>query len=465
MKTIRSAAAFTAILLVLSAASPATAQNPATAGPQESASQAGYPEAFFKAMPGTERFKDPAYFRTLAGDGIRTADPKALFGRISAAIEANEAYKALYLSRLFNELQPDNAIGWTNRAKLAASLGFSEEAAAAQANAESGSARPVPGGALPGAFKVRPTSLSDWAAALAMAGDDVTAREGRLVILAVRDDLSGIDVAPAEAVQRENRGPWATARPVQVEHVLPSLFAMPQAKPMDRKSIKGGLFALGAIALAGSTYSTSVGAADAATQFAELYGNAMAKAFEVPSEFKGGSYFAVTYKGSAPQRAELKPKTAGKHEAVGTPLPVLWASGPSLSSVVTAAWTNGDSSKTEAIKVDASTKKQEWKKHQISTLSYPRLHELCVAPNRCSPRLTLLELVLTADDLRAIAPGAETRLPSTDVFAASYAQGGPLTVTAAGERFAGFDAKGTVYITKQRPTEWLTSPVPVAAKK
>ena len=37
-------------------------------------------------------------------------------------------------------------------------------------NAETGSTTPIQGGALPGTFKVRPTSLSDWAAAMALAG-------------------------------------------------------------------------------------------------------------------------------------------------------------------------------------------------------------------------------------------------------------------------------------------------------
>ena len=119
--------------------------------------------------------------------------------------------------------------------------------------------QPLAGTALPGTVKARPTTLADWAAAVALVADDTTAREGRAVVLAVRDDLSGVSVATAEAIERENRGPWATAMPVQLEDVLPNLFAMPQATPMDRKSMKGGMFALGALALAGSAYSSTRG--------------------------------------------------------------------------------------------------------------------------------------------------------------------------------------------------------------
>jgi hypothetical protein len=64
---------------------------------------------------------------------------------------------------------------------------------------------------------------------LALASDDVKAREGRAVVVAVRDDLSGVAVPTNEEIQQEARGPWANAKPVQLEDVLPNLFAMPQA--------------------------------------------------------------------------------------------------------------------------------------------------------------------------------------------------------------------------------------------
>jgi len=416
-----------------------------------------FPETFLKTSPQLQRFADPAYFRMLVADGIRTSEPKALFERLAAATRAGEAYKALYLSRLFTELQPDNKVGWTNRATVAASLGFTAEAAAAQAKAETGSTQPLAGAALPGTVEARPKTLADWAAAVALIADDTNAREGRAVVLAVRDDLSGVSVATAEAIERENRGPWATAMPVQLEDVLPNLFAMPQATPMDRKSRKGGMFALGALALAGSAYSSSVGAADSAATLAGLYGNAMASAYNLPSDFKGGEFVATTYGSGSPRATKMTPKTAGKSEATGTPLPLLWASGPSLSPFLAATWRNGDSSKSEAIKLDARTKKQEWKKHEVPALMYPRMHQLCAAVNDCSPMLTLLEVMLSADDVRALAPGIESRLPNLASWASKYSGRQPISVVAAGDRFTGFDPSGVVYITRHRPTEWLVT--------
>jgi hypothetical protein len=464
MKSIRTTVT-TLVLGALMTTSVSHASDKKPAGPAASAS--GFPAAFLKTQPDLQRFADPAYYRMLAADGLREADPKALFARIAAATQANEGYKALYLSRLFTELRPDNQTGWANRARLAANLGFEAEAAAARTNAESGSATPVRGAALPGTFKVRPTSLADWAAAIAMASDDVRAREGRAVVVAVRDDLSGLSVPSNEEIQREARGPWANAKPVQLEDVLPNLFAMPQATPMDRKSMKGGLFAMGALALAGSTYATHIGAADAAAQLSQAYGNVMAHAFEVPSDFKGGSFLAVTYANGIAKSANITPKTAGKHEAIGTPVAMLWASGGSLTPTLDAVWRNGDSSKSEAIKLDAKTTKQEWKKYELKAMSYPRVQQLCAGVNQCSTPVTVLEVMLSADDLQALAPGTDARLPRLSSYAARYASRQPISVAAAGDRITGFDATGVVYITRQRPTEWLSTaaPAPVQTAK
>ena len=435
--------------------------------PAAAPAPATFPATFLKTSSDLQRFADPSYFKVLAADGLRTADPKALFQRIAAASKAGESYKALYLSRIFTDVQPDNATGWTNRARLAASLGFNAEAAAAQANADAGAGagRPVAGSALPGAFKVRPTTLADWAAALALTADDVTAREGRTVVVSVKDDLSGVKVPSNEEIQRQGRGPWATAQPVQVEDVLPNLFAMPQAAaPMDHKSMKGGLFALGALAMAASAYSSSLGAHDAATQYSELYGNAMGKAFEVPSEFKGGAFTATTYVNGTARTTKLAPKTSGKREAIGTPVPLLWASGQSLNATVQAIWRNGDTDKTEAIKIDAKTKKEQWKKYAVPSLFYPRMQKFC-SQGQCSSNLTLHEVMLSREDLLALAPGTESALPSVAAWTSRYSARQPMSVVAAGDSFTGFDAAGVVYVTRHRPTEWLISATAPVVKK
>ena len=426
----------------------------------------GFPSLFVSTSPDLQRFADASYYRTLAADGIKSSDPKALYARIAAATQAGENYKALYLSRIFTLVQPANSTGWENRASFATALGFEAEAAGARANAASTSPAPLSGGALPGSFKVRPTTLSDWAAALAMVADDTTAREGRATVVAVADNLSGVDVPSNAAIEESGRGPWVDPKPVQVEDVLTNLFTMPQATPMDRKSMKGGLFALGALAMAGSAYSSATGVASTAAQLAQVSGNVMAHAFEVPSELKGGTFVSVTYANGVAKPTTIKPKTAGKYEAVGTPLPMLWASGPSLSSSVQAQWRSGDTSKSEAIRIDGKTKKQEWKKYELAAMTYPRMQRFCDDARRCSPMLTLLEVMLTADDLRALAPGTETRLPSLSAWTSRYNSRTGMTLGAAGDRFTGFDAAGTVYITRHRPTEWLvTAAAPAIAKK
>jgi hypothetical protein len=416
-----------------------------------------FPAAMHLALTDLGRFQNPVYFDLLAADGLRAVDPRAIFARIQAAAEKGDVYKALYLSRVFTTIAPDNAAGWTNRAQLANRLGFTAEAAAALANVQADRAVAVSGDALPGAMTVKPASLADFAAALALLADDVTAREGRPVIVSVKDDLSGMDVPTAAEVERAGRGPWVTPKPVQVEHVLSNLFVLADAKPMDRKSMRGGMFALGALALAGTGYANSIGAADAASSFANLYGGAMGRAFEVPSDFKGGSYVAVTYTGVAAKRTPLQPKTAGKREAIGTPVPLLWASGPSRSPVVAAVWANGNAKKSDAMRIERAGKKAEWKKHEVPALRYPRLQQLCAAADRCSAPATLLEVLLSADDIQAMAPTLGASLPDFAAYASRYARSEPLSIASAGQTFAGYDAAGVVFVTRHQPTQWLAS--------
>ena len=425
-----------------------------------------FPEIFFTSFPEHDRFRDAAYARFLAGEGLRSADPQTIVLRMLAAAKQSETYKALYLARLVTSANPDLAAAWANRAQLALALGFEAEAAASKANAADGGNRPLPPVALPGTMKTRPTTLADWAAALALVADDVAALEGRGALVAVRDELSGIQAAANDAIEASQRGPWATAKPVQVDHVLPNLFVMPKATPMDKKSMRGGMFALGTLALAGSTFATTVGATDAARAFSEMYGDTMGRAFEVPSELKGGSFVGITFAGGVARRTEMKPRTSGKYEAVNTPLPLLWASGSSMAAVHRAHWKSGDSPKSEAMRIDRKTKKQEWKKYEVPVLSYPRVQQLCANLRLCSPKLTLLEVMLTPADVAALAPGLERRLPDTAKWSARYAARESLTIVSAGETFAGFDHTGVIYVTRQRPTEWLTpAPAASASKK
>ena len=112
----------------------------------------------------------------------------------------------------------------------------------------------------------------------------------------------------------------------------------------------------------------------------------MGKAFEVPSELKRGFFPRghVHERQAKPDRVEA---THGGQvdQAVDTPLPILWASGGSMTPVQRAHWKSGDSSKSEAMRIDSKTKKPEWKKLGVPALSYPRVHQLCLNLRLCSP--------------------------------------------------------------------------------
>jgi hypothetical protein len=153
-----------------------------------------FPEAYLQGVSGAQRFRNPTYFKLLAGSGVRLVDPKTLFARMQAAAAENDRYKALYLSRMFTQVAPENATGWSNRARLASDLGLSGEAAVSDANAHSaGQAARPPSELLPGVSSMpKPASLRDWAAAVAVLSDAVVEREGSASLIAVEDSVSGV---------------------------------------------------------------------------------------------------------------------------------------------------------------------------------------------------------------------------------------------------------------------------------
>jgi len=151
---------------------------------------AGIPATALNVIPDSARFADTEYARLLAGDALRTTVPQeALFERMSAALGAGENYKALFLARILTERSPDDGALWNNRSRLAGSLGLDSEATACAANAEvSGIAGEISASLLPEAFEVsRPTSLADWANALALMGQDLQATAAG--ITAIKDTV------------------------------------------------------------------------------------------------------------------------------------------------------------------------------------------------------------------------------------------------------------------------------------
>ena len=195
-----------------------------------------FPDTYLSQLDKGERFKNPDYFRILAGDGIRTADPRGLFHRVSVAVGEGKNYKALYLARLFTVIKPDSPEGWANRASIAATLGLKEESAASQANSERpDGARPVPLGVLPGnGLQVRPKDTYDWAAAMALVADGLASKVGPNHVVSVRDDVSGIHVSTPQELADLNEelakddlppnGPWAVSEPVRATDVLQLIF-------------------------------------------------------------------------------------------------------------------------------------------------------------------------------------------------------------------------------------------------
>ena len=226
---------------------------PVTAGPPPPPHPASDPGKVNKA----DRLADADYSTWMLGNGLRQAPPEKLFERMKAAADSKEQYKALYFSRLITDAAPNLSGAWTNRAAFADALGLGGEANLSRANSDSGNSRViVHGGMLPGTtLSHRPTTLSDWAAAMSLLADDTAAREGSAVV-AVRDDVTGV-----EEVQGEN--PQVNGRPISLDDLLANAFVLKNADPMKEHNTRGGMLALG-IAMA-ALGGVSAGLGDAAS--------------------------------------------------------------------------------------------------------------------------------------------------------------------------------------------------------
>jgi hypothetical protein len=371
-----------------------------------------FPEPVLQQIYG-DRFRNPEYFSLFLLDGIRTADPKSVYNRQKAAVEANETYKAMFFARIFTDLKPELSAAWSNRGALAATLGLKDEAAACQANAEHPTQRmAVPKSILPHyGVSVRPSSLSDWAAALQLMSDGLQAREGDHTLLAVRDDVSGINVASPAEVEAANKtsaevelprvGPWATAKPVGLEHVLPNAFSLRSAEPMSHKTVnKGGMFA--AMLMGGLAGLSKDPAASA--QVSQAAGELAGRATQVSSEYQGGAYTFATYDDGKESVANLAPKPTGETQTVGSPFPILWAAGQTGSASYLAQLAQKDKSWVQ-VWAPAGPKEVKAKAMKLPDKLYmPKLMTLCTGYETCTPPLSLNELLFTKEDVAALAP-------------------------------------------------------------
>jgi hypothetical protein len=430
--------------------------------------KAEYPVGVYGAIEGASRFQDADYSRLFLRDGLKQCDPKIIFGIVQEAVGAQENYKALFFARIFTEMKPDLAAGWNNRAALANSLGLKDEAAASALRmTDPASITPVPLSMLPGVgLKVRPKSLADWAAAMTLVGDSLAAIGGEHFAVAVRDDISGLKVSDPEEVRNTDAsliqaglsptGPYALANPMQAAAVPPNLFVLKNPDPINYVTVKK-FEMFGAIAMAmASGYTSNATGSEAAGQM-------MGDAMEVQSNYKGGSYEKGVYGDDGPMLHLTKdhPKSAGKEYAVGNPVTILWASGPSFFSSYHGRWDSKNKpwvSSTPAGQIWDS--KAKWSYRRLSDLYFPKLMSFC--NGACSVPVTAMEAMLTSDNVEKIAPSLTGKLVDLTEQRRSY-ESDKLTLGSgnAGDTYVGFDESGTVYkiqIRVSQPSGWLVEP-------
>lgn len=425
------------------------------------------PQGVYGAVDGSARFQNAEYYKLFMHDGIKSSDPKVLYGVMQDAATAGENYKALYLARIFTEMKPDLAAGWNNRAALANSLGLRDEAAACAIRVTDPTSKlPIPLSVLPGSgLKVKPVTFADWAAAMALVGDSLAAHNGERDVVAVRDDISGLNMADLERVRKNDAdlvaagltptGPYATVRPLQVEAVGANLFVLKNPDPMSYTTVKKmKMFGAFAMAMASGYTGDATGA--------QAAGQMMGDAMEVESNYKGGSYEKGTFDdGSKMLMKKDKPKSSGKEYAVGNPVTILWASGPSLMPNFFGRW---DTKKNPIVTV--SKPGQAWdpnaksKPIQPAHLYYPRLMSFC--DGLCSKPVSAMEAILTPSDVAKLSPGLSASLIDLTPQRQSYAIG-KLTIASgnAQDSYVGFDENGAVYkiqLTNSQPTGWLVEP-------
>jgi hypothetical protein len=426
-----------------------------------------FPTTLLQTVEGAQRFQNPDYFGLLASGGIKSVDSKALFARSQAAVRANESYKALYFARLFTEAHPEIAAGWNNRAALAKAIGLTEEAAGSDANAKN-VAHPVkvPLGILPGnGLKTKPTSLADWAAAMALLSDGLAEKEGKGALVAIKDSVSGIHQATAEEIAEQNQdakdagvspsGAWATPEPIKVEHVLGNVFSLRSADPMHFKSTNtGGMFAAMLMGGLAGMQQNPVARDQISDEAAEMAG----RASQVPSHYAGGSYTIATYPDGKEAATVQHPQPSGEDETVGLPVPLLWASGGSTTAFYSGRWIAANQ-KPYVKRITASDVGKDVRARRTNVpndLRFPKFMTLCTGTANCSNPLTLMELLLTHEDIEAFAPALAASFDESANLRNAYKSDKLVVRTAyAGGRMAAIDKDGTLYLLSPEPTNWL----------
>ena len=252
--------------------------------------------------------------------------------------------------------------------------------------------------------------------------------------------MSGIHEATKEEIaerDQNNReaglnpsGPWADSEPVQLRHVLANSFDLHSADPMHEKSVnKGSMF--GAMLMAGFS-GMQANINPAVSQQAMNMAEQMAgRASQVPSNYQGGSYIRVIFHDGKEVTTPDHPQTSGQVETVGNPLPFLWASsGGSTEPYFTGNWKSNDRAKVKKItasNLDDVKNSHAKLYHPPAGMKFPKLMGLCASSDskktNCSNPLSLMELMLTKDDLAALAPELSASLLDLDQFRQQYDSG------------------------------------------
>lgn len=438
------------------------------------------PACFVKGTKGAERLGDPMYVRMMAGEGLLSVAPPALFGRIKAAMNNGERYKALYLSRLLARMTPNNAAVSQNIDAISGSLGFSASVTRAATLSNRVPSEPLPGTA----FKIRPSSLADWAAAVSLVADELADTEGRYSLVALKDSLSGIQVRQMQ-FDDPVRGPralvWAEPKPLLLDSILSNLFSIHQARAMAEK----GTNVMGLLAAAGTAYLGSVGALTSA-QISQITEGLTMDAVARTSRLKEGSYVARQYINGRVSETPLKARPSGERAGIDLPVPVLWASGGSLSSALFARLgdNHGQPAKSYVRRFTQNVEAKSGTNVTVPDLLYPRLAMLYATkavdeagrnlvtlgdPLVASP-VTSLELILTDEDIRALVMDASQQAmilrmrPDSESAARAYIAS-PATLAFAplnaisgasgGGELVGFDESGVCYGVSRSEQAWL----------
>lgn len=363
-------------------------------GAKEKAVETGFPQSFIRLLPKDGvRFNDDKYFRFYCSNGLATVDPEALFRRVSDAAKSGNAYKALFLARLFTRVRPDLDAGWNNRKQIAASLQLGAEVSAAEKRAGAG------GVFLSGAPKAVPRSLADYAAALALAADDLAALFPKGALAAVVDSVSGIESTFHDSLEPKQQ---------LLSDLLPNLLAVTGGKPAKFRVSNPGDSFMATLSSVAAGVSAGVGDTAGAEANARKSGEYSARAGAVPSHYVDASFLAARIGGV--QSQTFYPKSGGEMNLLDTPCPILVASGGSLSAFTTARFANREGNfKRFRVSRTAGTQGELVKHPPGTPLRFPRLMTLWVSGQELQ-LVSLLEAILDQNDAKQF--GAPVPIPN-----------------------------------------------------